>query len=439
MASILVVDDEAIICDFLASLLGNEGHEVAGCQDGNTAMTLLAENPFDLVITDHRMQPMDGMELLKRIHKKLPTIPVILISGYGKASMVIEALKNGAFDFLAKPVGMETLQDTVGRALKYKKLMAGQVMDEEGSVPAAYHLDLIIGESPAMKEVCQKVQQVASVNTPVLISGPEGTGKSVVAEAIHRVGKRTDHSFAMLDCAVETEESLRAKLYGEAGSSDSSGLLFSHDGGTLHLRNIEKSSTDFQTDLFNILEKRSALPAGSAEPEDIDTRIIASTTASLIKLVGLNRFRPELYTRLARVNIVLKPLVERPEDVLPLFLHILRAAVKDPARKFRLEEKACLVLQHHSWPGNGDEMESMALEVLEKITDDVISLEMLPPLMVSTVSSSPQADPERNRQAAESLRGVIAKEFLRKKQDEYQAYLVAQDGAKPASGPDEGA
>ena len=428
MASILVVDDESIICEFLGSLLGNEGHEVSGIQNGEEAFALLKSNPFDLVIADHRMKPMDGMELLKQIHQFMPTIPVIMISGYGKVSTVIEALKNGAFDFIAKPVGMEVMRDTVTRALKYKQLMAGHVLDEAGAVPAAYYLDLIIAESPAMKEICQKVQQVASVNTPVLITGPEGTGKAVVAEAIHRVGKRVDFPFSVVDCAVEDEESLMAKLYGEGGKGGFAGLLFSHVQGTLHLRNIDKTSPDLQTRLFQILESRKAIPTGATEEVEVDTRIITSTTTSLLKLVGLNRFRPELYTRLARVNINLKPIVERPEDVLPLFLHILRSVADDPARSFLLDEKARLVLQHHTWPGNGEEMESLARQLMEKTADDTIRGEALPPLMVSSVVNSQNADPERTRQAAESLRGTIAKEFLRKKQDEYQDFLTRQDG-----------
>lgn len=438
MASILVVDDEAIICDFLANLLGGQGHEVAGSQDGESALEFLAKNPVDLVITDHRMEPMDGMELMRQIRHTTPTTPVILISGYGASGMVIDALKEGVFDFLAKPVGMDELQDTVQRALRYKKLMAGQIVNEEGDIPTAYCLEGIVAESPSMKEVCKKIQQVASVNTPVLISGPEASGKGLVAETIHRLGRRADQPFAEVDCAAETEESLRAKLYGDPGGEKGAGLLFTHSGGTLHLRRIEASSAAFQKDLFDVLETRKAAPAGTAEPTEIDTRIIASTAISLIQRVGLNQFRPELYARLARVSIELKPLAERPEDVLPLFIHMLRTAAEDSNRRFKLDEKVCWVLHHHPWPGNADELQSLARQVVENITDEVIGLELLPPLMVSTVANSPLADPEKNREAAEALRGVVAKEFLRKKQGEYKAFLGDHAPSESGSASDPG-
>lgn len=426
MAGILVVDDEAIICEFLATLLGNEGHEVHGELNGEKALQALKEGHFDLVITDHRMEPMDGMELLRQINQFIPGTPVIMISGYGKPKTVIDALKEGAFDFLNKPVGMDVMQSTVSRALKYKQLMAGHQVNEQGEVSVHYCLDMIIAESPPMKEICKKIQQVASVETPVLLTGAEGTGKSVVAETIHRVGIRSEYLFESIDCAAHNERELKKRLLAAGSDEDGEGLVFRLEGGSLHFKNIETLPESLQTALFQILDKQEICPLNASEEKAVNLRMIASTSVSLVKAVGAHTFRPELYARLARFTLNVKPIADRPEDILPLFLHILTEAAEDPTRKFSLDGDARMILQNHTWPGNANEMKSLAQQIVSRKEVNQITREHLPPLMVSSVENAGQKDPEESLQAAEALKGVEAKEFLKKTREEYQRMLDRQ-------------
>lgn len=426
MANILVVDDEAIICEFMATLLGNEGHTVFGTQNGENALAILREKPVDLVIADHRMQPMDGMELLRQVHQFMPHVPVLILSGYTAVNRVIEALKNGAFDFLSKPVNMNVLEDAVERALTFKKLNAGQIVNEDGDIPTTYSLGLLIAESPAMKGVCQKIQQVASTNTPVLIHGPEGTGRSVVADSIHRTGKRVEEPFLTLDCASADQESLRHSL------THLDGELFSAGKGTLYLRNIEMLPAELQGVLFRIIEYQRTVPEGECVGEkDVECRILASTSASLINLVGQNRFQPELYTRLARAVIHIPPLAERPEDVLPLFSHLLSSLGGDPAQLYKLDEETRLILLHYTWPGNGQEMGSLIFRILPQLADSMLRREHLPEEMVQSVLQNHDLDPVRRKQAAEALRGTVAKSYLRKARDEYRKMLEGKDHLEP--------
>jgi two-component system NtrC family response regulator len=348
MSNVLIIDDDADLRAGLAETIGDLGHRALEAADGAAGLALLAARPVDAVLLDLRMPGLDGLEVLRRIQAGAQPPPVTVLTAVPTAANTIEAMRLGAFDHLAKPIGRAALADLIGRMLQAAPAAA----------PAAdSSADEFIGSSPAMREVQKAIGMLADADTTVLITGETGTGKEVVARAIHRHGRRRERPFVAVNCAAIPADLLESQLFGHVRGAftgavaDRPGSFREADGGTLFLDEIGDMTPALQAKLLRVLQERVVTPVGG-RPVAVDVRILAATHQDLAAMVRAGRFREDLYWRLGVVPIHLAPLRERLSDILPLAEHFLALA----GGTRRLTAAAAARLLAHPWPGNVREL-----------------------------------------------------------------------------------
>jgi two-component system, NtrC family, response regulator PilR len=432
MARILLVDDEASILTVLCTLLKGEGYEVVPVQGGDKARSVLTSGEFDLLISDIRMTPVDGMQLLRLAHEECPRLPVVMLTAYGSVETAIEALKLGAFDYVTKPFRVDELLITVKRALEFNTTLAE---NEEMKIQLGprYRLENLVGESMAMQNVCEMTKRVAPTNTPVLILGEAGSGKEAVARAIHALSRRRDRPFLVVNCAALQDTFLESEMFGHVrgafpdATSTKQGAFELASGGTILLDEIGVMSLGLQGKLLRSLQEKEIRKIGSAESTAIDVRILAATSIRLESLIEHGKFREDLYYRLSVIPIEVRPVRERREDILPLFQHMLQRELGPERPIPTIDGKTCTVLQAYKWPGNVREVEAVAKHAAALAKDNRITLAALPPQIATTplpsgLGQEAQANPHR----AKSL-----KAFLRSKEKEYlRQVLEMKEGNK---------
>ncbi|MBL7077878.1 MAG: sigma-54-dependent Fis family transcriptional regulator, partial [Kiritimatiellae bacterium] len=327
MAKILLVDDEPSILSVLSTLLKAESYDVQAVLGGENAAELISAGEFDLMITDIRMSPVNGMELLKQAHDECPGMSVIMLTAYGSVETAIEALKLGAFDYVTKPFKVDELLITVQRALDYNKAITENA-DLKAQLNTRYHLKSIVAESRSMQSVCDMIQRVAPTDATVLIGGESGTGKELVAKAIHAYSRRKDKKFLAVNCAALPEPLLESEMFGHVkgaftgASCDKEGLLEAASEGTILLDEISSMPLSIQGKLLRVLQEKEVRRVGSNENIAIDARVLAATNTSLEDMIRDGSFREDLYYRLSVIPIQIPPLRERPEDIMPLVYHV---------------------------------------------------------------------------------------------------------------------
>ncbi len=359
MTSILVVDDERSMRDFLKILLVKEGYEVATAAGGRQALEQIAEHNFDLVITDIRMEEMDGLHLLGAIKEQHPSLPVVLITAFASPDDAVFAMKNGAFDYISKPFNVDEIKSVISAATK-----KGRQHAEAKSISAAF--PEIIGESREMIKIFEMIQRIAITPANVLIYGESGTGKELVAQAIHRHSKVAEQDFIPITCSAIPEELMESELFGHVkGSftgaiSDKKGLFQLADNGTAFLDEIGELSPIIQTKLLRVLQEREIKAVGGVKVTNVNVRIIAATNKILEEEIMAGRFREDLFYRLAVVPLRVPPLRERKGDV-PLLVDFF---LKKYSRLFGKEVQemssyAMEVLLKYDFPGNVRELENI--------------------------------------------------------------------------------
>ena len=364
-ASILVIDDEESMRDSCQQALSREGNTVEVAEDGATGLAMLQKRPFDLVILDLKMPGLSGMEVLQRIREEAPEIVVIVITGYATVESAVEAMKQGAYDFIPKPFIPESLRMIVRRGLEKRKLtienvlLRAQLRDKSGA-------EGIVGQSKAMQKVSELARQAASADTAVLISGEAGTGKELVARVIHSLSSRSDKPFIVVDCGVLDESLFESELFGHAKDSTSGvaetkyGRFEVANGGTVFLDEVVNIRLDVQTKLLKVLEEKSISREGSSQDITVDVRVVAATSKDLLKSVQDQTFREDLFYRLSVVSIYLPPLRERREDVGLLADYFLRKYNKKREKSVAgISEQAMKILTEYDWPGNVRELENV--------------------------------------------------------------------------------
>ncbi|HDS74566.1 MAG TPA: sigma-54-dependent Fis family transcriptional regulator, partial [Firmicutes bacterium] len=326
MARILLVDDERKLGVVLAGDLRDAAHEVLTVQDGRSAINLLREQSFDVVVTDIRMEPVDGLAVLTETKRLCPDTEVIMMTAYSSTESAIEALRQGAADYLLKPFRSEELIHTVGRVVERQRLrLENTQLKRDISPPKS----AMIAESAQMKEIARIVERVAKTDTTVLITGPSGSGKEVVAQAIHAQSGRSDGPFVAVNCAALAESLLESELFGhEKGAFTGAdkrrlGRFEIADGGTLLLDEIGEIGQSVQVKLLRALETKSFERVGGTESITTDVRIVAATNKNMEDAVADGRFREDLYYRLNVFPIEVPPLRERPADVRALAIHLI--------------------------------------------------------------------------------------------------------------------
>ncbi|HVS12908.1 MAG TPA: sigma-54 dependent transcriptional regulator [Thermoanaerobaculia bacterium] len=365
---LVVLDDEPRMVESLSMVLRRAGWEVEGFTDPAAALAFLGEEPCDLLISDLRMpghrEVRDGIDVLRRAKAAAPELPVILITAHAAVDTAIEAMRRGAFDYLAKPFDNDDLVATVERALEMSRL-ARENRHLRRQVRERFGIDGVVAASEAMLAVLETARRAARSASTVLITGESGTGKELVARAIHYQSPRVGAPFVAVNCKALAEGVLESELFGhERGAFTGAertrrGLFEQAHGGTLFLDEIGEVGADFQAKLLRVLEERTVRRVGGDSPVAVDVRLVAATNRSLREEVEAGRFREDLYYRLAVVRIHLPPLRERREDVLPLawsFLDRLREELGDAPTGWSPEVEEWLL--RHDWPGNVRELEN---------------------------------------------------------------------------------
>jgi two-component system response regulator HydG len=347
-----------------AMVLRQAGYLVDEAEDGAAALRQLDGDGYDVVLTDLRMPNVDGMEVLRTVRQVAPETEVIVMTAYGTIATAVEAIRRGAYDFLAKPFKEEELLLRTAKAVEKRRLV-GQVSVLTGEFRRRFGLDHVIGRSAAMQEVLDRVARVATSDATVLISGESGTGKELVARALHVSSRRGDRPFVPLNCAAVTETLLESELFGHARGAFTGatrarrGLFEEADGGTLFLDEIGETSLGFQAKLLRALQDGEIRRVGESASVRVDVRVIAATNQDLRKAIAEKRFREDLFYRLNVVPLRIPPLRERLEDVPLLAVHFLAQFNRRSGTQKVLTPAALAELGEYSWPGNVRELENM--------------------------------------------------------------------------------
>jgi DNA-binding NtrC family response regulator len=381
---VLVVDDEQNIRAALAKILEKAGLSVVTAESGDQALALLHDRAFDVVITDLKMVGTGGMDVLRAVKQQQPEAEVILLTAYGTIDSAVEAMKIGAYDYLTKPADAERLVHLVGKAQEHKALRQEvRQLREQMAVREAF--ERVVGRSLRVREVYERVRQVAPTMATVLISGESGTGKELVARAIHNRSPRKVGPFVTLNCGALPETLLESELFGyERGAFTGAlatkvGRIEQADGGTLLLDEVGEMSPKTQIDFLRVLQEREFRRLGGTKPISVDVRFIAATNKDLQAVVKAGTFREDLYYRLAVVPIALPPLRERTEDISLLATVFLREFCTQYGRAEKSLSAASLqALREYAWPGNVRELRNLMERLVVTVPDRVIRPVHLP-------------------------------------------------------------
>lgn len=375
---ILVVDDEAVIRQAVKRILEQENYEVVTATSGHTALEKVQNDDFNVVISDLKMPGMGGMEVLKSIKILQPNVPVIIITGYATVETAVDAIKNGAFDYLPKPFNPQQVKQLVEKAIDHQRANTDQTntcntnQDHHG-----FHR--FIGDSKAMQKVYGRILQVAPTDSTVLITGESGTGKELVARAIHENSSRKDMPFVAIDCTALAESLLESELFGhEKGSFTGAthtkvGLFKVANGGTLFLDEISNISMSSQAKLLRVIQERVVTPLGGTKPQPIDIRLISATNKNLRDLSSEGMFREDLYFRLNTIPIDMPPLRERSGDLPLLVSFFLRKFSDEISKEIKGVSPAVMnLLEEYDFPGNVRELEHMIERAVVLAAEDMI-------------------------------------------------------------------
>ncbi len=386
MSSILVVDNEESICDFLSILLEKEGYEVVTANNGQVAGKYIRENDFDLVLTDIRMPNSSGIKVLETVKETSPGTPVIMMTAFASAETAVEAMKKDAYDYVSKPFKIEDLKLILKNAIEKKKLHDENVYLKT-ALNDKYRFDNIIGKGPAMEKIYRLVEKVAGSSATVMVNGESGTGKELIAKAIHFNGPRSKQPFITVNCGAMPENLLESELFGyERGAftgADSTkvGLLETADKGSFFLDEIGDAPPSIQVKLLRVLQEKEFTRVGGARPIKIDVRFITATNIDLSKAVEDNKFRQDLYYRLNVIPIYLPPLRERKEDIPALAEHFIQKFNRENEgfNKIKGIDPAVMkIFDDYYWPGNVRELENVLERACVFEKGETLQVENLP-------------------------------------------------------------
>jgi DNA-binding NtrC family response regulator len=393
---ILVVDDEDIIRESLAFILDKEGYSVKEAANGKQAYDMILEEHFDLVISDIEMPQLRGIDLLKKIKQVDLHTDVIIITAYGSMDTAINALRNGASDYILKPVEFDELIIKINRLFKLKNLLIeNQLLKRELNTKTDF--SNIIGESPAVRRVFNIIDTVADSESTVLITGKSGTGKELAARALHYRSKRKNNPFVAINCGAIPENLIESELFGHkkgaftGAVADKEGYIKAADKGTLFLDEISEMPLQLQVKLLRVIQEREYVPVGKTTPVSIDVRFVASTNRNLTEEIKSGRFREDLYYRLNVIELNLPSLKERREDIPLLANHFLDKYRKEMKRNIKgIENDAIRALMANEWKGEIRELENIIERTVIFCKGEYITLDDLPEYFKGKIEDLPQ-------------------------------------------------
>lgn len=363
-AKIMIVDDELIMRESLAGWLERDGHEVTKAESGERCLSLLQQTRFDILLVDIKMEGMTGLEVLKQVKEDDPDVDIVMITAYGSISTAIEAMKNGAYDYLLKPFNPEELGILIEKIIDHQAKERENIFLRE-QFKERTRFESMIGQSPPMQAVFSLIQDVSFTESTVLITGETGTGKGLAAKAIHTTSPRCDGPFVAVNCGAIPEHLMESELFGhqkgaftDAKETKRGRLELAHSG-TLFLDEIGEISMRMQIDLLRVLEDRVFYRVGGTQPIEVDFRVITATNKDLQAAIAAGTFREDLYYRLNVISFLMPPLRERKEDIPLLADHFLARfsqEMNQPVDTFSREAMDEMML--YDWPGNVRELEN---------------------------------------------------------------------------------
>ena len=431
-SAVLIVDDEVSILNSLSSILEDEGYQVAVAKSGTEALKICLVDPPDLMLLDIWMPEMDGLETLRKVKESSPATQVMMMSGHGSIETAVKAIKLGAYDYIEKPLSLENVTLRVKHALEQHRL------EEENralrtKVERKFEL---VGESPVMLQLRQLIQTAGPTNSRVLIGGENGTGKELVARAIHQHSARVDKPFVAVNCAAIPETLIESELFGhEKGSfsgatSMKRGQFEQADGGTLFLDEIGDMSLSTQAKVLRALQEQQFTRVGGTKLIKVDVRVIAASNKDLLKEIEKSGFREDLFYRLNVVPIVVPPLRDRREDVPLLVKHFLHVHTEEQGLKIKqISPEAMHIFAHYEWPGNIRELRNLIERLMIMVPGPVIesthaslALQVRPNLAAVQQSATVQSGHTLLTRAYDSLRdarNAFEKEYISRKLREH--------------------
>ncbi len=426
-ATILVVEDDAAMRAFLREVLEEEGHTVEVAAGGRAGVERVRQGAVDLVISDVKMPDLDGLDMLREIKAVTPSPHVITITAFGSIDTAIRAVKLGAFDYITKPFDVDQLNLSVQKALAERALRS-EVARLRDEVQKSYRLGNLIGRSPGMQEIFALIRRLSGSTASMLVTGASGTGKELVAKAIHFNSPRRERPFVALNCAAIPDTLLESELFGyKRGAftdarTDRAGIFLEADGGTIFLDEIAELPPALQAKLLRVLQEGEIRPLGATRSEKVDVRVVAATNKELEARLADGTFREDLYYRLNVIHIHLPALRDRAEDILPLAEHFLARSTAKAGKDVRgFHETARKSLLAYGWPGNVRELENVVERAVALAEGPLVQPEDLP-----------QAVRERRMTAEDDLSAAVARGLtLEELEREYiKRVLAAESGNK---------
>jgi two-component system response regulator HydG len=425
--NILVIDDDEAHRSAMVIMLEDENYAVEEADSGESALEMINDRNYDLIITDYKMRKIDGMELLKLINDRDPLLKVIMVTGYGSIEHAVEAIHNGALDYIPKPVDPKKLKNAIHRALNLV-----QVKQDKKTIPVRKknkkinHFDEIIGKSKEITQVLKKVREISDIDVPVLITGESGTGKELVARAIHKASKRSDEAIIAINTGAIAKDLIISELFGhEKGSftgaiDQKKGKFEEANGGTLFLDEISTMNAPVQIALLRVLENKTIDRVGGKREIPVDVRIVAATNENLEECINEGTFREDLYYRLNVYLIELAPLRERKEDIALLCDYFIHHFNEEYNRKITgIDKEALMCLNAYGWRGNIRELRNVIIRAMIS-AKDIIKLSDLPANVIEsavpgeeirfqTGTSLPQIERESIIKTLKQVKGNKAK------------------------------
>ncbi len=397
----LIVDDEPTICRASEKILLREGYRVKVAYSGKQALALLEQESFDILFTDLKMAEMGGMELLETLRTRFPEIIPVVITGYATISSAVETMKLGAFDYLPKPFTPDEMAAVAKKAWEKRQNLAETRAIAQGEMLPAFCG--IVGKSPKIQEIFRMIRKVAPTSSTVLIVGETGTGKELVARAIHTLSPRNEHRFSAVDCGTLSVELLESELFGHVKGSftgavaDKEGIFEAADQGTVFLDEICNINLEIQGKLLRFIQEREFMPVGGTETKRVDIRLVFATNRDLEKMVSEGTFREDLYYRLYVYPISLPPLRDRREDIPVLAYHLLAKLQQSGGKKITtISDAALKLLEQYDWPGNIRQLESAIERAIISCDGSTIEPHHLPMAVARAGLPEPYPVPQNN-------------------------------------------
>ncbi len=418
---ILIVDDELTIVEVLKKLLARHGHDVETALNGNDALAKLKEGVYDLMITDVRLPGIDGISLLKRAKELQSHMAVIVITAYAEVDDAVKAMQIGAFNYIQKPFKFDELVLTIDRALNYELTLAENEVLKK-SISAKYHFGFLVGDSAPMLELYRLIEKIAKTNSTALILGDSGTGKELVARALHDSSPRHNREFVIINCAAMPEPLLESELFGYVKGAftgavgNKTGLFEIAHGGTIFLDEISAMPLGMQAKLLRTLQEKEIRRVGGTQNISVDIRVIAASNEDLEAKVKIGGFREDLYYRLSVIPIKIAPLRERVEDIPLLVSHFLKIFEKENKRKIQIEPGTVSSMKTYSWPGNVRELENLIKRLATLCDDNFIRQDSLPSQFL------------KNKKTKSEKRVPPLEEFLETQELSYMNEVLKQCG-----------